>query len=621
LTLLKPLVSIARLLARKYRGLKLEAAKQFVKEPVMRARGVRRILSALVLSACALGVWSIYSTDRARADEPSYFAIKNARIVPVSGAPIPNGTIVISHGLIKAVGANPTIPPEARVIDGTGLTVYPGLIDAGTDVGLGAAAAPAAAGGGGRGGGGGGRGATTANVPLSRGPEDRPATTPWESAADQLMSSDARMATWRNSGFTTALVIPRNGIFPGQAAVVNFGEAEHTDELVVKTPAALPINPQGGRGEYTGFPSALMGQISYVRQVFIDAQWYAQAQQIYEAHPQGNKRPAYDHTNAAISHALANKELVVYPAQTDVQILRALKMVPTLGARWALSGAQQGYEVSDAIKAANVPVIINVNWPVAGTGGGGGGGGRGGGGDLPDPLRTLRFRDRAPSTPAVLAKAGVKIAFMSGGIANPKDILRNISKSISAGLPADVALRALTLGAAEILGVSDRLGSLDVGKIANLVVTDGDIFADATKVKWVFVDGRPFIPPPVPDVPPAGRGGGAGGADISGAWNLSFTTDQGAMQASANFQIGADGSMSGTVSSPYGTAQVTRGSVNGNQFRITISMQLNGQPTDIILSGTINGNQLTGSFETPDGNLTPFTGTRPRASAEEEVRQ
>ncbi len=585
----------------------------------MRARDVRSILSALVLAACALGVWSFYATDRARADEPSTFAIKNARIVPVSGAVIPNGTVVISHGLIQAVGANATIPPDARVIDGTGLTVYPGLIDAGTDVGLGALAAPAAAAAGRGGGGGGGRGATGGNVPISRGPEDRPGTTPWENAADQLLSTDARMATWRNSGFTTGLVIPRNGIFPGHAALVNFGAADRTDELVVKAPAALPVNPQGGRGEFTGFPGALMGQISYVRQVFMDAQWYAQAQQIYEAHPQGNERPAYDHTNAVIGHVIANKELVMFPSQTDVQILRALKLAPTFGVRWALTGAQQGYEVSDAIKAANIPVIVNVNWPVAAAAGagGGGGGGRGGGGDTPEPLRTLRFRDRAPSTPGVLVKAAVKIAFMSGGVANPRDILRNVSKSIAAGLPADAAIRALTFGAAEILGVSDRLGTIEPGKIANLVVTDGDIFADTTKMKWVFVDGRPFIPPPVPDVPAAGRGGGGAASDISGSWNITFTTDQGSMQANATFQMAADGTVGGSVSSPYGTAPVTRGTVTGNQFSITISLLLNGQSVDILLSGALNGNQMTGTFGSPDGTSIPFTGTRPRAGAEE----
>ncbi len=585
----------------------------------MQARGVRWILHAIVVSACALVVWNIYSTQRARADEPPYFAIRNARIVPVSGPPIANGTVVVAKGLIQAVGANVTIPPDARVIDGTGLTVYPGLIDAGTDVGLGAAPAPAAGAGGRGGGGGGGRGVAGANVPLSRGPEDRPATTPWENAADQIKFDDARIATWRGTGFTTALVVPRNGYFPGQAAIVDFGEADRAEGLVVKTPAALPINLQGGRGEYQGFPSALMGQLSYVRQVFIDAEWYAQAQQVYQAHPQGIARPAYDHTDAVISHALANKELVLWPGNTDVDILCALKMAPTLGARWALTGAQQGYEVADAIAAAHVPVFINVNWPVAAPSAGAGGRGGSDAAEDTEPLRTLRFRDRAPSTPAALNKAGVKFAFASEGIANPKDILRNVHKSITAGLPSDAAVRALTLGAAEILGVSDRLGSIEPGKIANLVVTDGDIFADTTKVKWVFVDGKGFIPPPTVE-PVAGRGGGApGGVDMSGNWTFYYTTDQGADQSTANLQMAPDGRITGALTSQMGTASITHGQLTGNQFSITIQIPLNGTPTDVTLSGTITGNQVTGTIDVV-GTSIPFTGRRPSTGAEE-VRQ
>ncbi|HEY4838406.1 MAG TPA: hypothetical protein VIH72_07365, partial [Candidatus Acidoferrales bacterium] len=121
----------------------------------MQSRGVRRILPALAVAACAIFVFAIYSTRHVSAEEPPFFAIKGARIVPVSGPPIANGTIVISKGVIQSVGANVSIPPEARVIDGTGLTIYPGLIDAGTDVGLGAPVVAAAAAGG-RGGGGGG---------------------------------------------------------------------------------------------------------------------------------------------------------------------------------------------------------------------------------------------------------------------------------------------------------------------------------------------------------------------------------------------------------------------------------------------------------------------------------
>ena len=591
----------------------------------MQSRGVRRILPALAVAACAIFICAIYSTRHARADEPPYFAIKNARIIPVSGPPIASGTVVISKGMIQSVGANANIPPEARVIDGTGLTIYPGLIDAGTDVGLGAVAAPAAAAGG-RGAGGGGRGAVASNVPRSRGPEDRPATTPWENAADMVKTDDTRIATWRGAGFTTGLVAPPSGYFPGQAAIVNFGDDDRAENLVVKTPAALPIGLGGGRGEYTGFPSALMGQISYVRQVFMDAQWYAEAQKAYEANPKGVQRPAYDRTDAAISHALANKELVLWPGNTDVDIMRALKMAPQTGARWALTGAQEGYAVANEIAAAKVPVFINVNWPVAGQGGGGGGRGGGGGfggGDTGDKLRTLRFRDRAPSTPAKLNAAGVKFAFASEGIANPKDILKNVAKSISAGLPADVALRALTLGAAEILGVADRIGSIEPGKIANLVITDGDIFSDKTNVKWIFVDGRLYTAPLVIEAPQGGRGGAAGGVDISGTWTLTYSVQGATQESTAALQMAADGSIGGTISSQMGTVTITRGRMNGNQFSITISVPINGETTEIVMTGTVTGNQLSGSMSVA-GQMLDFTGRRPGASEREsgyEVRR
>jgi amidohydrolase family protein len=602
----------------------------------MQSRGVRRILPALAVAACAIFVFAIYSTRHARADEPPFFAIKGARIVPVSGPPIANGTIVISKGIIQAVGANVSIPAEARVIDGTGMTIYPGLIDAGTDVGLGApVVAAAAAGGRGGGGGGGGRGAAAPGVLNSRGPEDRPATTPWDSAADMVKSDDARIATWRGGGFTTGLVLPRNGFFPGQGAIVDFGEGDRAESMVVKTSAALPISLNGGRGEYTGFPSALMGQVSYVRQVFMDAQWYADATKAYEANPKGNQRPTYDRTDVVIGHALANKELVLWPGNTEIDIMRALRFGPTIGARWALTGAQEGYAVANEIAAAKVPVFININWPAAGQGGGGGGRGGGGGfggggGDQGDTLRTLRFRDRAPSTPAKLNAAGVKFAFASEGTGTPKDVLRNVAKSIAAGLPADVALRALTLGAAEILGVADRIGSIEPGKIANLVVTDGDIFADATNVKWIFVDGRMYAAPPVVEAPAGGagrggRGGAAGGVDITGNWTMTYSVQGSSQESTAALTMAADGTITGTLSSQMGTVPITRGHMNGNQFTISITVPMNGDNMQIDMSGTVTGNQMSGSMSVM-GQALDFTGRRPGASEDEagsgsEVRQ
>src|SRR5271168_3431898 len=162
----------------------------------MKLRSRRRPIPLLLLAVSAAVLIGWTYTARGEGGEPRYFAVKNARIVPVSGPVIENGTVVIAKGLIQSVGADVAIPPEAWVIDGTGLTVYPGLIDAGTDLGLPKPEATDESAARAR------RGAAPA-AEISSGPEDRPATTPWRVAADELKISDKRIAAWRNAGFTT----------------------------------------------------------------------------------------------------------------------------------------------------------------------------------------------------------------------------------------------------------------------------------------------------------------------------------------------------------------------------------------------------------------------------------
>jgi imidazolonepropionase-like amidohydrolase len=435
---------------------------------------VRRFVSLLVLAAlvaiCHAYLWPV---RQAQADEPRYFAIQHARIVPVSGPVIEDGTVVVSKGLIAAVGTNVPIPPEAWVIDGKSLTVYPGLIDAGTDLGLpkpeGASGGPAGSGG--------------AQPPrqIAMGPEDRPGTTPWLRPADELKPEDKRIRTWRNAGFTSALVLPKGGIFPGQGSVINLA-GERASAMVVKAPAALDLSfqPIGG---FWSFPGSLMGVVAYVRQVFIDARWHAEAERVYEAHTNGLERPPYDRTERVVGGVVRDRELVLVPANNEIQIRRAIRLVHEWELHATLYGGQQGYAVSDAIAAQKLPVLVNLKWPEKD---------KDADPDDEVTLRELRFRDRAPSTPAAFAKVGVKFAFYSEGLPGPPDIMKNVRKAIAAGLAPDAALRAFTLDAAEILGVGELLGSIQPGKIANLVVTDGDIFNEKTKVKLVFVDGRRF---------------------------------------------------------------------------------------------------------------------------------
>ncbi|MEW6735933.1 MAG: amidohydrolase family protein [Acidobacteriota bacterium] len=543
------------------------------------------IRSALFI--CIVLSTALVTVSQAQTDEPPYFAIRNARIVPVSGPVIDNGTVVIARGLITAVGKDVTIPPEAWVIDGKGLTVYPGFIDAFTDLGLPTAAPSTVT-----------PGQGGANNPqqatrVARGPEDRPATTPWQHAADELNPEDKRFESWRNACFTSALVAKRDGIFSGQGALINLA-GERAGDMIVKSPATLNISFQSPGG-FISFPGSLMGTMAYVKQVLLDTTHFGEADKLYRTNPRGLQRPEYDRAVRAIYDALISQRPVLLPGNTSAQILRTLKLSEEFSLRTVLYGGQQGYEVASTLAAKRIPVLVSLKWPEKD---------READPDADESLELLRLRDRAPSTPAALEKAGVKFAFYSDGITNPKDILKNAKKAIEAGLPPEAALRAFTLNAAEIFGVVDQLGSIDTGKIANLVVADGDLFNDKTKVKMIFVDGHKYEvrEPSRPTEPPT--------VNLTGRWTLTVASPQGTQTVTADLTMSQDGTLTGTVTSAVGSGSISTGYVSSNKFSFTVTLTLGQRPVDTTFSGNVENNQMKGSVSL--GRFSAeFTGIRP----------
>jgi Amidohydrolase family len=438
------------------------------------------------------------------------------------------------------------------------------------------------------GGGGGGQQAA-----ISRGPEDRPLTTPWRNGADEVNPNDPKIESWRAAGFTTTISAPKAGIFPGQAAILDLG-GERPGNFVVKEPVAIPVSLQT-LGGFRNFPSSLMGSIAYVRQVWLDTNWGRQAEAAYEKNRRGTERPKYDRTEATLAEALGKHAVVLIPGNTSLQIGRALQLAEEWKLNAVLYGGQMGYEVAPEIAAKKMLVLVDLKWPEAE---------KDADPDATPSLRTLRFRDRAPSSPAALEKARVKFAFYSGGIATPKDILPAVKKAIDAGLSPEAALRALTLSPAEIFGVAEITGSIEKGKIANLVVTDGDLFDKKTKVKMVFVDGRKYeVREPLrPSEPPKG--------DLTGKWRLSYSTPEGDEESSADLTMASDGTLSGTVTGNRGTGNVFSGYLSGDKFTFMISLPINGSPTDVTFTGTFDGKTMKGSISAM-GYTFEFTGTKP----------
>jgi imidazolonepropionase-like amidohydrolase len=267
---------------------------------------------------------------------------------------------------------------------------------------------------------------------------------------------------------------------------------------IVRTPVALHVQfADNVRGD--GYPVSLLGSIAFVRQSFLDAQHQQLEEQRYERVKIGVNRPVYDKSLDALQPALAGRLPVAFEANLAREIRRALAMAQEFKLDPMITGGHESDQVAGELKARNARVIYSLNFPARS---------RTLPPDADEPVRELRLRAQAAKTPAALDKAGVPFAFASAGLREPRDFVKNAARAVKEGLPADAAIRALTINAARIAGADSRLGSLEKGKIANVIVTDGDLFDEKTRVKHAFVDGRPVT---IDDTPQPERRGGRGG--------------------------------------------------------------------------------------------------------------
>ena len=431
------------------------------------------------------------TTFALRADAPNVYAIRGARIVTAAGTPFDSGTLVIRGGVIESVGATVAVPPDAEVIEGAGLTVYPGLIDLGNT--------------------------KAAEQPAPQQPPNMRTTAeverwkrtqilkPQVRAADAVKIDDADLTKLASAGITSVLALPSGDVISGQSAFVNVVAPPEEPQIgnivesrrglvVVKAPVALHVSfPSQPRAGGNAYPQSLMGVIAFVRQSFLDAQHYGAVQRSPE------RLALQDPAMEAMAPFVERKLPVAFEANQAREILRVLKLATDLKLEPIVTGGRGSKDVAADLKLQNVRVIYSLNYPTRP---------RMLAPEADEPIQTLRDRADAPRAPGELAKARVTFAFESAGLADPKDFVKNAAKAVKAGLAEDAASRALTVNAATIAGVADRLGSLEKGKTANLVVTDGNLFDEKTKITRVFVDGRPVALEPA--APPGGRGRGRG---------------------------------------------------------------------------------------------------------------
>lgn len=393
---------------------------------------------------------------------PGTFAITNARVVTVSGATIENGTVIIQNGKIAAVGANANVPDAATIIDARGLSVYPGMIDAATNMGL-------------------------IEIPLGApGTDDDSEVGDMNPNARAIIAVNphsAHINVTRVNGITTVMSAPTGGIIAGQGAVINLVGAT-PNEMAINPAVALVINfprvstSASGFGSGFGQPPIEFGEAVRVRdrrlddlsKIMRDAAAYGKAQDAYSA-DKSLPRPTTDLKLAALVPYVRGEKPILFAADREIDIRNAVKFADEMKLRAIILGGNEAYKTTAVLKQKGVPVILTGIWSL--------------------PPRDDDYYDVLFANAAKLQAAGVSYCVASGDNgANARDLPYQAGMTAAFGLSKEDALKSVTLYPAQILGVADKIGSIETGKIANLVVTDGDILQPTTKVLHLFITGR-----------------------------------------------------------------------------------------------------------------------------------
>jgi len=283
-------------------------------------------------------------------------------------------------------------------------------------------------------------------------------------------------------------------------------------------------------------------------------------------------------------------------ANSEREIARALDLGSEFKLKLIIAGGREADRVADRLAKQNVPVLLSLNLPRRTTAA------------LPEadpePLRVLRERVEAQQTAGKLAKAGVRFAFQSGSITNISDLIGNARITIENGLQAADAVRAFTIWPAEILGVQNQLGSIEVGKIANLTVTRGDLLDRNSRVTHVFIDGRPV------DIRPPAGGVGSGRNSLSGTWTANVNLGSGDRAITLTLQQEGE-RLSGSIAGPLGAGEISNASAsNTGEVRFTVSVNVEGQTKEATFTGRLENNEIRGNVAIVGSAPGTFTATR-----------
>jgi imidazolonepropionase-like amidohydrolase len=413
-------------------------------------RGTGRWI-ALAVVGLASGLPAQNAPAPATSGSAGTYVVRGATVVPVSGPRISNATVVISGGRIAAVGANVQVPAGATVIDGSGLFVYPGLIDSGTQLGL----------------------TEIGSVPGPTDLQELGEFNPQNVALTAVNAHSELIPVARANGITTAITGPRGGLVSGQVALIDLAGWTPA-EMAAQPRAAMVVNyPRSRAGGRRFGPQqseseqreAMNRQVRALYDFFRDAKTYAEVVGRTESRAGGRANLVMQ----AMLPVVRGEQPALFDVDSEDQIRGVLALADTFGLKAIIRGGSDAWKVADELARRQIPVIVG---PLT---------------RAPAPDEPY---DAIYANPGALARAGVKIAFQTDNASDSRNLPYNAALATAYGLDPDVALRALTITPAEIWGVADRYGSIEPGKVANVIVTTGDPLDVRTTVKHLFIRGE-----------------------------------------------------------------------------------------------------------------------------------
>ena len=403
----------------------------------------------------ALGMTLVASVAHGQA-QTGTFVIRGGTVVPVVGARIPNGNVVISGGKIQAVGANAQAPQGATVIDATGLFVYPGMIDSGTELGL----------------------TEIGSVPGSTDTREIGDFNPQDVALSAVNAHSELIPVTRVNGVTTVITSATGALMSGSAALIDLW-GWTTDEMAITPRVAQVMSypSSGGGGRGGGFGARPQGdasetasrQVRAMRDFFADARAYADVKAKLATGGSAPNAPRVNQAMESLVPAIRGEMPIIFDVNTIDQIRGVLALADSFKLKVILRGPRDAWRLADTLAARGIPVIVGPTTQVPGT---------------DDPY------DAIYAQPGALVKAGVKIAFQTSGASDVRDLPYNAALATGYGLDMDEAMKALTINPAQIFGVADRYGSLEPGKVANVIVTTGNPLDVRSNVKYLFIRGE-----------------------------------------------------------------------------------------------------------------------------------